>query len=298
MKKLFLLLVFFAASFLYPNLPFCPFQDAKSGWNSSWLAKMYFHHSEMQRQWAWELLGKIPLEGTERILDFGCGDGKISAELARRVFRGQVMGVDISEEMLHLAKIHFPSYAYPNLQFKKSSSLLFDELPGEEKYDLICSFSAFHLLPSPVEILKNLKTHLQPKGKLLITLPTGKNPFFFQAAKEAFAKHQLTSPWDKGVLTGPSMRTLEGCSVILQEAGYEILSLELIDTDNAFLDLDDLISWMVGTATANWEVPVPLSQAFFTDVVSRMCELNPEMIDQEGWIRFQMPRIHIIAKPK
>ncbi len=121
-------------------MPFCPFESVKNGWNSLEIAKIYFHHSEMQRQLAHELLSKVSFKGTEKILDFGCGDGKISSELSRRVNNGSVLGVDISLEMLQLSKIYFPNFAYSNLRFEKSNPLLFSNFSQDEKYDIISSF--------------------------------------------------------------------------------------------------------------------------------------------------------------
>jgi trans-aconitate methyltransferase len=50
-----------------------------------WNAKDYEKHSQVQQQWARELIAKLNLEGTEDILDLGCGDGKVTAEIARNI---------------------------------------------------------------------------------------------------------------------------------------------------------------------------------------------------------------------
>ncbi len=274
------------------------FEGVDQGWNSDTLAKMYFHNSEIQRQWAWESLSKISFTGNEKILDFGCGDGKISAEMARLSKNGAVLGLDISEKMIHFAKILFPSYAFPNLEFKKSTSLTLDDFQGRQEYDIVCAFTVFHLISNPLETLKNLQEFLKPSGKLLITVPTGKNPILYQAANEIFAKYELPTPWqDNKNPNSPSMRTLDGCSFFLREAGYHIESSEIIDTDNPFYDLSDFIAWLVGTSTATWQIPNSITQAFYTDLVNRMYELDPTIIDIEGRVRFAMPRIHIIATP-
>lgn len=69
-------------SLLAENITSRTFENTDQGWNCDELAKMYFHNSEIQRQWAWESLSKVSFSGSEKILDFGCGDGKISAEMA------------------------------------------------------------------------------------------------------------------------------------------------------------------------------------------------------------------------
>lgn len=269
-----------------------------SGWNAHSLVKSYFHNSELQRQWAWELMGKQTFYGNEKILDFGCGDGKISAEICRLVPHGSVTGVDISSEMLRFAELKFPRYAFSNLEFKKSTSLTFDDIPGQQSYDIICSFCVFHQVANSLDLLKNLKSHLKPTGKLVLVIPAGKNPAFFNAANEIFSKYQLEAPWKStSAVTALNMRTIEGCSTLLKESGYKILWLEMVNTDNPFYDRNELIAWMVGTTTANWNIPQSLSPAFFRDLVERMCELDPQIIDSEGRLHFKLSRIHVIAEP-
>src|SRR5437764_3881206 len=70
----------------------------------AWNAADYAKNSSEQQRWARELIGKLALRGDERILDVGCGDGKVTAELAASVPRGSVVGVDSSPEMIGFAR--------------------------------------------------------------------------------------------------------------------------------------------------------------------------------------------------
>ncbi|PJD96722.1 MAG: hypothetical protein CK425_05105 [Parachlamydia sp.] len=70
------------------------------------LVRPYVHNSELQRRWAWALLASHmrELKGNEHILDVGCGDGKITADLSKFVPSGSVIGIDPSLAMLAWAK--------------------------------------------------------------------------------------------------------------------------------------------------------------------------------------------------
>jgi Methylase involved in ubiquinone/menaquinone biosynthesis len=70
----------------------------------SWNAKDYERNSQAQQKWARELMANLHLTGIEDILDLGCGDGKVTVELARLVADGSVVGVDNSRQMIDLAK--------------------------------------------------------------------------------------------------------------------------------------------------------------------------------------------------
>lgn len=55
----------------------------------------------------------IELKGNERVLDIGCGDEKITAEIASYLLNSLVLGVDISLEKINVAKNKFPLSDYP-----------------------------------------------------------------------------------------------------------------------------------------------------------------------------------------
>lgn len=50
-----------------------------------WHADEYRTSSSNQKKWALELLSKLDLKGSERVLDIGCGDGEITVAIAQRV---------------------------------------------------------------------------------------------------------------------------------------------------------------------------------------------------------------------
>ncbi len=58
----------------------------------AWDAKDYAKNSQNQYQWTKELIPKLKLKGNEALLDIGCGDGKITAELATCLPKGIVVG--------------------------------------------------------------------------------------------------------------------------------------------------------------------------------------------------------------
>src|SRR5438046_2352241 len=62
---------------------------------TEWDAAEYSRRSSLQEAMAQEVLALLDLDGSERILDVGCGDGKITAEIASRASKGAVVGVGI-----------------------------------------------------------------------------------------------------------------------------------------------------------------------------------------------------------
>jgi trans-aconitate 2-methyltransferase len=106
-----------------------------------WNADDYAKHSSSQYKWAQELIPKLKLSGSEALLDIGCGDGKITAVLAKSLPHGCIVGIDSSENMVTLAQHTFPPDAYPNLSFQRMDARA---LTFQEKFDHVFSNAALH----------------------------------------------------------------------------------------------------------------------------------------------------------
>ncbi len=260
------------------------------GWNCPELAETYHHHSEIQREWAMELIGSFSFRGDEQVLDFGCGDGKISAWISQQIPNGSLTGYDISPFMIELAEQLFPSASYENLRFQTA------EITSE--YDLICSFSVLHFVDDSLATLIDLRSHLKPAGLLLLTIPVAPSLEKRKIANEILEQYQIEQPWkNRPSYTHEfSIRTLQGCELQLKEAGFEILSIRREDTPYPFQDIDAYINWYIGTGSANWGIPFSISRSIYTEFTRKVLESNPSIVDSEGRFWEKIPRIHVIAK--
>jgi len=113
-------------------------------------------------------------------LDLGCGTGNYTLELFKRGF--EVIGVDISKEMLKIAKKKFPKSFFIRadaykLPFKK------------ETFDLVLSITMFEFIKKPEEVLKEIYKILKPGGELIIgTMNDRSLWFFFKKFKSLFVE--------------------------------------------------------------------------------------------------------------
>ena len=105
-----------------------------------WRADEYHKLSLAQDSAAKEFLKQLPIKRNATILDVGCGNGKISAKLAKMAEEGQVLGIDKSREMISFARENFPKEHLSNLIFKiqDAQNILF-----KGKFDMV--FSSFTL---------------------------------------------------------------------------------------------------------------------------------------------------------
>jgi trans-aconitate 2-methyltransferase len=129
---------------------------------TEWDAQAYNRVSTLQQWLAEKSLLRVPLNGDERVLDLGCGDGKITVEIARRVPRGSVVGVDASHTMIAFAAQKFPATTYPNLTFRVADAA---QLPFAEQFDLVVSFNCLHWVRDQAAALRGIRTALVPSGR-------------------------------------------------------------------------------------------------------------------------------------
>jgi trans-aconitate 2-methyltransferase len=117
------------------------------------------------QKWLADLsLAAISLDGWERVLDVGCGDGKITAGIAARLPHGSVVGVDPSTDMIAFGRSHFVA-DHPNLSFEVGDAT---RLGFRDTFDVVVSFNALHWVPDQAAALECIRDALRPDGRALL----------------------------------------------------------------------------------------------------------------------------------
>lgn len=138
---------------------------------TEWNALGYARIAQLQEAMAAEALALLKLKGSENVLDVGCGNGKITAQIAARVAEGRVVGVDPSSEMIAFAADQFAP-ARPNLHFETGDAR---SLRFNAEFDLVVSFNALHWVPNQDVALSSIRRTIQPNGIAQLRLvPAGK----------------------------------------------------------------------------------------------------------------------------
>jgi len=105
----------------------------------------------------------LPAGKPLRILDAGCGNGFLAGQLAR--MGHEVTGVDISEDGVEIARIH-----YPQIPFHIVS--LYDDLrPIGRDFDLIISSEVIEHLYFPRVFLDRMRPLIHARGHIIVTTP-------------------------------------------------------------------------------------------------------------------------------
>ena len=135
--------------------------------NYQWNPTDYEKNSSQQQLWARELIAKLNLQGDEKVLDVGCGDGKVTAEIAGRLPHGSVLGIDKSGEMIALAQQRHGVDTHPNLHFQVADA---SHLPFHGEFSLVFSNAALHWVRDHRPVLQGIARSLQPGGRILLQM--------------------------------------------------------------------------------------------------------------------------------
>lgn len=256
-----------------------------------WNAKDYKNSSSSQQKWARELISKLEIKGNERVLDIGCGDGKITAEIAQKLPEGSVLGIDSSKEMIYLAKETFNSKEYNNLNF-----ILKDvqELDFNNEFDVIFSNAALHWIKDHLSILKQIKDSLKPSGKILIQMGGKGNAESILEIADIMITDEKWKKYFKGFEFPYGFYGAKEYKDWLKRAGFNSIRVQLFPKDMEKKNVIDLAGWIRTTwLPYTQRVPEEFQEEFIEELIERYLEKYPK--DEKGHIHVKMVRLEVEA---
>ncbi len=135
------------------------FDEASEGYDAP--AMRFFDNS------ADRLINQLSLNGSEHILDIATGTGKVALIAAKRLSRGRVTAIDLSEGMLDRAKTKAQRESISNVSFICEDVDRVDF--SESHYDGICCGFGVHFWSNMERSLKRSVCAVKPGGFVAIT---------------------------------------------------------------------------------------------------------------------------------
>ena len=129
-----------------------------------WDAQTYDRVADPQTRWGTAVLERLPLDGDERVLDAGCGSGRVTELLANRLPDGRVVALDGSPSMIDAARERLAPFG-DRIEYVVAD--LGQPLPIDGTVDAILSTATFHWVPDHDALFKNLAAVLRPGGWLV-----------------------------------------------------------------------------------------------------------------------------------
>ncbi len=122
---------------------------------SDWDGTAYRRVNSLQQWLADQVLRSLHLDGVESLLDVGCGDGRITAEIAARIPEAQVVGLDPSPRMISVA----PAGGRLSFELGEVCSMSY-----RQRFDAVVSFNALHWVADQRRALERIVAALRPGG--------------------------------------------------------------------------------------------------------------------------------------
>jgi trans-aconitate 2-methyltransferase len=257
-----------------------------------WNARDYASNSRGQEVWAQELLQLLALEPDDCVLDIGCGDGRTTAAIAQRVTQGQVLGVDLSEDMVRHARETHSAADYPNLRFARADARVLD---FDSEFSVIFSNAVLHWIRDQVPVVHGIARALEPGGRLLAQFGGHGNTREMIASFESVATRPRWREAYAGFQSTYGFYSAEQYSSWLREAGLEVIDARLIPKDMVHADRAAAVGWL-RTAWHPYTSPVADADrgALIDEVVDDYLERCPP--DANGAVHVAMIRLQVQAR--
>jgi SAM-dependent methyltransferase len=112
-----------------------------------------------------ELLDRVGVAHTADCLDVGCGGGDVTLELTRRAHAGRVVGLDLDEAKLEIARGEARTAGVDNIDYRCQDLRNLDPEPA---YDVVHARFVLSHLADPQATVDGLVRVLRPGGALVV----------------------------------------------------------------------------------------------------------------------------------
>jgi trans-aconitate methyltransferase len=192
-----------------------------------WSAETYARHARFVSDLAGPVLEWLAPQAGERVLDLGCGDGVLTAELARRGV--SVLGIDISESLLKAAAERGVETRHMDGQ----------NLPFDGEFDAVFSNAALHWMSNASAVIEGVFRALKPGGRFVAEFGGHGNVAAVTTAMRATARRRggdaaLAGPW-----FFPSVAVYRE---MLEERGFRVVRIGLFPRPTPLAS--GMIAWL------------------------------------------------------
>lgn len=248
----------------------------------------YKKASKHQKEWGNSLISELSLKGNEKILDLGCGDGALTAQLSSLVPDGTVLGIDASAGMIDTAK----KLVSGNLAFTQMD---INAINFRNEFDVIFSNATLHWVKDHHSLMKNAFAALKPCGLILWDFAgDGNCSNFFAVIQEVIKENRYKEyfsefewPW--------YMPTKADYEKIVAASGFSEFTITEVNKDRYFSNSTEMIKWIDQPSIVPFLkcVPDELKATFRQEVIELMLQRT---LQADGTCFETFRRIHFVAR--
>lgn len=204
------------------------------------IADLYNRGSSVRFSAGEDLLRIIDIRNQEKVLDIGCGTGKVTVKILEKSSEAKILAIDVAPDMIKKAKQEFGS---TSIRFKCKDFLSTSYI---EKFDVIISNSVFHwLFREEEKAFWLIKSALKKGGRFGIQVPSKHFcPILYTEIldqvrrSDIFKKyfHNFSLPW-----RFPSEEQYRN---IIEKVGFEFCTIYSKDYLTEFNSLEEVVDYI------------------------------------------------------
>ena len=248
-----------------------------------WDAERYDRFEAERARPSRDLIARIPLRQPRRIVDLGCGSGLSTLELRRAFPDSEIVGVDLSPDMLKAA-----AKRLPDATFLEGDAGSFDAAG----FDLVFANAVFHWVPEHLRVIARLAAALPQGGTLAFQAPDNEEELSHRLMRAVAATPAFRGRTDAGV------REKIGASADYDAA----LSPPCDEVDlwrttyvHRLGSPEDVVKWVEGSGLRPYLDPLDAEAraAFLAAYREAVAEAYPAQ--PNGAVLFPFPRLFAVA---
>ncbi len=245
---------------------------------------MYDRVSDLQFEGGKRLAQRLELEEGARVLDVGCGTGRLAHWIAERVgAKGAVAGIDPLEERIQIAR----SRGGASFELGWAEDLRAFE---DASFDAVCMASVFHWIADKARALAEVRRVLRPGGQLgVTTLPQelARAGTVGRTLEPLLSRAPYAGRVDISALTFAK----RGCTStelvsLALESGLELVELQVTQRTRIHASGEALLEFLEASSFGNFLHPVPeeLRPSLRADLIAAFdAQRRPEGVLVRGW---------------
>ena len=194
---------------------------------NSWNADKYNKHAHFVSELALPVVELLDPKVGEKILDLGCGEGRLGLEIAKQ--GAEVYGIDLSPEMVTQARANG----------LKAEVMSATEMPFDQEFDAVFSNAMLHWVRESELAVTHIAKALKSGGRFVAEFGgQGNVQHIVAAMRTVFGRHPVYGMFDDFWF----FPTPEQYTHILEQHGFEVSYIKLIPRPTP---IDDISHWLV-----------------------------------------------------
>jgi len=234
----------------------------------TWNAAQYNRFQREREQPFFDLMELVEIREGMRVVDLGCGTGRLTRRLHEHLNARATVGVDRSANMLSEQRTgDLPQ----GLSFEIGT---IESFPGSYgTFDLVFSNAALHWVPDHASLLARLAGALEPSGQLAFQVPASHDDASHLVADELSDVEPYCSALG-GWRRATTVLAPESYARILVALGFRDPKVRLIVYPHVLAGPEGVLDWMKGTLLTEYarHLPAELFDSFVQDYWRRLSQ--------------------------